>query len=116
MSYIRVLPRDAFNESMLLKCIGKLVILIEDGKLPNWTYRHDEDTFDIQQEEGDGSISVANIHFTRNGKPVRVSTPLNCRVNWCLQDDEGNWLFTSNGELLPEGATEYDLTTNYGGF
>jgi hypothetical protein len=27
---IRVLPRDAFNDANLLKCIGQLVLLIED--------------------------------------------------------------------------------------
>ncbi len=30
MTYHRVLPRDAFNEAKLLKCIGKLTLLIED--------------------------------------------------------------------------------------
>ncbi len=34
MSYMRILPRDAFNEANFLKCLAKLTMDIEDGLLP----------------------------------------------------------------------------------
>lgn len=62
--YQRVLPRDLFNESKLLKCIGQLVLLIHDGNCPNglaFTH-HDEDDepFIIRLME-DGHLTITNI-------------------------------------------------------
>lgn len=42
MKYNRVLPRDAFNDANLLKCIAKLTMDIEDGYLKNWQYHFDD--------------------------------------------------------------------------
>lgn len=106
MSYLRVLPRDAFNESSLLKCIGKLTLLIHDGKLPEWSFSHDNEAFQIEQDESDGSISVANIEFVRNGERVRVCTPLNSRRKWPAMAYggglDGEFIFNDAGEWSPE--------------
>lgn len=103
MSYIRVLPRDAFNEAMLLKCIGKITLLIEDGFLNGWAYEYDGEAFDIQQNQDDGSISIANISFTKNGEAVNLYTPLNSRRAWALVGDgngyEMDYLFSDNGNF-----------------
>ena len=82
MTYKRVLPRDAFNEAKLLKCVGKLTLMIEDGQLPVWCYHYDGDAFNIVQDDSDGSISVANITFWRNKRQVHVFTPLNDKSLW----------------------------------
>lgn len=79
MSYIRVLPRDAFNEGNLLKCIGMLTLKIEDGLAPDWAYRFTGESFIIQQNQGDGSLVVANIEFIYKGRAVIVFRPLNAR-------------------------------------
>lgn len=102
MSYQRVLPRDLFNEANLLKCIGRLVLLIEDGKLPGWTYKHAGNAFIIEQDESDGSLSVFNILFYFNGGNVHMRRPLNARGPWPLLadgydecyvfDDDGNFV------------------------
>jgi hypothetical protein len=99
MTYIRVLPRDAFNESKLLKCVGRLVLLIEDRKAPGWSYDFDGEPFQIEQDQNDGSIYVRNIQFIRNGDPVALSSGLNSRAPWPLRDENGDSIFDDDGNL-----------------
>lgn len=103
MSYIRVLPRDAFNEANLLKCVGKLTLLIEDKMLEGWSYEYDGSPFEIVQSEMDGSIYVGNIEFTKNGNTVSLCTPLNSRRAWpALVSGAGydcDFLFDDAGNL-----------------
>lgn len=104
MTYKRVLPRDAFNEAKLLKCIGKLTLMIEDGMLPEWQYHHDSEPFNIVQDDSDGSISVSNITFWHNKKRVRVSTGLNSKENWPMvmqKNDSEYYLFSEDGRYMP---------------
>lgn len=106
MTYKRVLPRDAFNEAKLLKCIGKITLLIEDGLLPDFQYHYDGDFFNIIQDESDGSISVGNISFWYKGQSITLKTGLNDKTNWpllmALGDDE-YYIFEENGDLMPLG-------------
>ena len=61
--YERVVPRDLFNEAILLKCMGKVCLLIED-RMINLQVRETLPTpvngFDIRQDLGSGDIRVAN--------------------------------------------------------
>lgn len=103
MTYTRVLPRDAFNEAKLLKCIGKLTLMIEDGELPAWHYHYDGEPFNIIQDASDGSISVANISFWRNKKSVRVFTPLNSKEAWpalFVDGDDEYYLFNETDSYM----------------
>lgn len=104
MSYIRVLPRDAFNESKLLKCIGRLTLLIEDRKAPDWSYEFDGEPFQIEQDQNDGSVFIANLQFYRNGEPVALSTGLNSKAPWPLRDENGESVFNDNGDLEQPSA------------
>lgn len=100
--YTRVIPRDLFNESKLLKCIGQLVLLIHDGNRPNGLdFTHDDEPFDIRLME-DGHLRIANIKFKINGKFVLFKTvynrksnyPLLCEHNYCeyeVFDDAGKY-------------------------
>lgn len=82
--YIRVVPRDLFNEADLLKMLGKVVIFImEEAKLP-WEYEHDNQSFKIAQDESDGSIQCTNLKFFISGHEVKFTRPLNCRTPWTL--------------------------------
>lgn len=103
---IRVLPRDAFNDANLLKCIGQLTMLIEDGapEVEGLTYHFDGDAFNIQQDASDGSTQVANISFWVNKKPVRMTRPLNSREAWPLLmwiEDEEYYVFSEQGKIMP---------------
>lgn len=103
-SYKRVLPRDAFNEAKLLKCIGRLTLLIEDGELPAWRYHYDGDSFNVVQDPSDGSISIANITFWRNKKQVVIKTPLNSKELWpalMVDGEDEYYLFGEGGKYMP---------------
>lgn len=91
-----MLPRDAFNESSLLKCVGRLTLLIENGQAPDWAFYYDGSDFRIVQDQSDGSISVENIRFLFKGKPVKVFRTLNARYSWPMF-------------ALPEGGEEFQV-------
>lgn len=106
---IRILPRDAFNDASLLKCIGQLTLLIEDRKI-NLTYDYDGEPFDIQQDAADGSTFVANISFYApstdgfTGRSIRHRRPLNSRDAWPLilyHDDNEYYAFDEKGNFMP---------------
>jgi len=77
----RVLPRDAFNDANLLKCIGQLTLLIEDGMIEGLGYEYDGKPFYIRQDVSDGSTFVENIRFfhVKSGKTFYHSRPMNSR-------------------------------------
>lgn len=107
MSYHRVVPRDLFNEASLLKCVGRLVLKIEDGEIPWLHYHHDGDPFNIRQNEDDGSISVTNVEFFACNRTLGHFRPLNSRDSFPLYltygddellvfDDAGNVIVTES--------------------
>ena len=85
MSYTRVIPRDLFNEANLLKCLGHLYIMLE-SQPPGQAQFDVEDlpAFEIEQDESDGSIHVANLPFSVGARKARLSRPLNSRADWPL--------------------------------
>ena len=107
MAYQRVIPRDLFNEASLLKCYGRLVIL-----LGNLSSRHaamlaegDGRPFNIVQSPWDGALTIANLPFIVAGERVRLWRPLNSRDPWPLYADTGDdsmSVFTDEGEFTPE--------------
>jgi len=89
MSYIRVIPRDLFNEADLLKCLGRLWILLDetrghDATVGDASGEHDGTAFDIVQDESDGSIYVANVPFRIGRSEYTLFRPLNARSPWPL--------------------------------
>lgn len=107
MSYRRVIPRDLFNEAKLLKCLGRLVLKIHDGMLPDLTFSHDDDgeAFDIEQGEC-GELEVTNLHFfTGKGIQVYFHTTYNSKMDYPLLGNIGwdeAYVFDDNGELTTE--------------
>lgn len=82
-NYVRVLPRDLFNEAGLLKMMGRLWILLSETRGHNAEIvEEDVPRFDIQQDESSGAIYVANVRFLINGVERRLSRPLNSRSSW----------------------------------
>lgn len=85
MTYIRVIPRDLFNESKLLKCLGKLVI--EAERHPEIAIEQiggDRAGFDIRQNEADGGLWARNIHVSISGVHITVQTAYNSKQDWPL--------------------------------
>lgn len=100
MIYSRVLPRDLFNEANLLKCVGKLVMLIEDGLIDWIEYEHNGEAFNIEIDPASGNTYVSNIYFyARAGEQVfkiKLQRPLNSRDPWPLffdYEDESCFFF-----------------------
>lgn len=106
MTILRVIPRDLFNDANLLKCVGKLALLAEDGLLP-LHIEYDNKPFDIQMNPDDGSTYIRNIEFfTKTGSPIHLTRPLNSRNPWPLYAETGDSdavsVFTDDGTLTPE--------------
>lgn len=97
MSYMRVIPRDLFNEAKLLKCLGRLWIEAErNHPILKVTFGPEEgdgnrdDPFEIVQDAGTGAIFVANVFVFVDGKAVHVYTGLNAREDWPMYADWGD--------------------------
>lgn len=102
MGYQRVLPRDAFNEGNLLKCIGRFALLRPD-LLPE-----EVDDFEIDQDPNDGSIFVGFCMVLRH-QCYQLNRPLNSRQPWPLQlrqpwnsSFEDISVFNDEGNFSPE--------------
>lgn len=118
MRYTRVLPRDLFNESSLLKCIGKLWLLVENSQTARFL-EESVPSFQIVMDESSGGISVGNLHFEVNGNACHLYRPMNSRRFWPLYlvneetDDEID-VFTESGTFSAEmlaflaGGTEQE--------
>lgn len=87
MSYTRVLPRDLFNESKLLKCLGQLVLILHDGvdrrrrAAPAITFEmvNEDLGFDIQQDESTGDLSCDNLLFQFRGEELQFHSAYNSK-------------------------------------
>jgi len=102
-TYLRVIPRDLFNESKLLKCIGRLVLMIHDGYNINGLlkFTHDEQSFKIGLHN-EGYLQVSNIIFYIKDERVDFVTTYNSKASYPLAayykyceypvfDEQGNY-------------------------
>lgn len=106
-SYIRVLPRDLFNEANLLKCYGRLWIALENRRYHGARFiTEDAERFEIEQDPHSGAIYVANVAFEVHGRECTLSRPLNSRREWPLycEAEGGDALavFDDDGQLSDE--------------
>ena len=104
---MRVIPRDLFNEADLLKCLGKLEILLDVPTInAEVKLRRGFEAFgfDVHQDPGDGSIFAQNVMIYVGGRYVRHRRPLNSRDPWPLYvyvdaDDSEVRVFDDHGGL-----------------
>ena len=97
-NYQRVIPRDLFNESKLLKCMGRLVLLIHDNNIPEGfelsltkskrgveSRNHGDSSkpFKIGLLQ-DGSLTITNLQIFVNGVPCIFKTTYNSKSNFPL--------------------------------
>lgn len=108
MSYQRVCPRDLFNEANLLKCLGRLSLLILDRVAPAGMELVHQDSvhgFEIEQNPNDGAIYCRNVELFHLGDYFTLMRPLNSREPWPLYftvDDTTIYVFTEHGDLSPQ--------------
>lgn len=104
--YIRVLPRDLFNESSLLKCLGRLSLLIEDGMAPEGMSLEHSGLlgFEIDQDPGSGDIYCRNLLLVAKGGRALVWRSLNSRGKWPVHiiGEEEIEIFNEEGNFTPE--------------
>lgn len=110
-NYVRVIPRDLFCEGSLLKCYGRLAILLDQTSGHHARFEEEQvPSFEIAQDPGSGAITVANLTFTVRGTPRLLQRPLNSREAWPLwleggpddPDFEAIPVFDANGDLSEE--------------
>lgn len=85
MSYTRVIPRDLFNEAKLLKCLGRLSLMLHDGmgsvsQQLTLDLINPEQGFQIERDDSSGDISCTNLRLQAVGRPVQLWTPLNSQA------------------------------------
>lgn len=110
MTYTRVCPRDLFNEGNLLRCLGQLFLKTEGMDGVGWHDPQPGETFHVEQDGADGSISSASAWLTINDENVHTYRPLNSREPWPLYCDRVGMddlteevpVFDEHGELTAE--------------
>lgn len=84
--YVRVIPRDLFNEANLLKCYGR--IFIEAETTPGVVLNHNPaeagSPFRIGQNQSDGSLTITDVVLTVHGHDVALFRPMNARGSYPL--------------------------------
>lgn len=95
--YVRVIPRDLFNEANLLKCYGQLYLNLEtwNGGRVELVALEDGEPFDIRQDQNSGALSIVNVQLIVRGEACALERPLNSRQPWPL------WLTTEDDEAIP---------------
>lgn len=107
-TYRRVLPRDLFNESKLLKCLGQLCLLIHDGQAGRLRIEHDDEVymgFSLESRWSDGGLYCENVKFKIDDDEVEVYGCLNSREPYPLlfvHEGEEHDVFHDDGTLTDE--------------
>ena len=110
MSYHRVIPRDLFNESKLLKCLGQLALHRHDYYSIQQLIRLEYDPrqgFKIAQNPDDGNLYCANMicRRKRDLKEIKLSTIYNDKSPYPLVYEVDNEYF---GHIFKDDGTFTD--------
>lgn len=82
--HYRVIPRDLFNEAKLLKCIGRMSLLIHDRMIPfDGIVKHNDKPFKIKLTDA-GNLYIQNVKVYANGKFLDLQTTYNSKSNYPL--------------------------------
>lgn len=106
-TYQRVIPRDFFNESKLLKCLGRLQLLIHDRRVNRLPLEVDFDgaSFDIQQCQLTGNLYCTNYRVFLDGEELKLSIQYNAKESHypleCEYKNEIYYIFDEDGQFMP---------------
>lgn len=105
MNFTRIIPRDLFNESKLLKSIGQLALKIHEGINIRWPMRivyDGDEPFIVNQNPSDGDLFCTNLNLFVGEQWVSLSSTYNSKSPYplCFSDEhnQGN-VFDDNGEF-----------------
>lgn len=93
MTYLRVIPRDLFNEGNLLKCYGQLHLNLEKMGMEDCLVYEDGGPFRVIQDQSDGSTYLSNVQLIVRGEVIPLRRPLNSREPYPL------WVYLPDGEF-----------------
>ena len=106
--YVRVAPRDLFNEAKLLKCLGRLALFVIDAKVPEGlTFYDSGEPYLTEQDSNSGDIYCKlGIRFSFRGHELILLSGLNSReiypLFWRTDDYEEIHVFNELGDLREE--------------
>lgn len=107
--YTKVIPRDLFNKGSLLKCIGRISLLIEDGKAPDgMRLEHTNPTsgFEMDQSPSSGDLCCVNLTLVTKAGRAHVWRSLNSREAWAVYvaaaEHEDIEVLDGNGDFTKE--------------
>jgi len=95
-----VIPRDLFNSSKILKCVGKLLLLNHNNQI-NLEYEFDNTPFNIDFDYIWNGLYITNIIFNN----LHFYVPYNSKEEWplyCVYNDEEYSVFSNTGEITNE--------------
>lgn len=100
----RVIPRDFFNESKLLKCFGRLSLLILDNEIQNIAIKESGEPFDIVTV--DDGLTVLNYPVKIKGVYYLFSSKYNSKDAYNFRCIDSEWnetnVFEQDGTLTEE--------------
>jgi hypothetical protein len=112
--YNRVIPRDFFNESKLLKCLGQFELAVVDRQCAGLDIKTEllGNDFQIDQNSSDGSLYCANYKASLEDESIHLSIPYNSKDAYPLLAEfrgEIYYVFDSKGRWMPNlGRTKVD--------
>lgn len=114
-NYTRVIPRDLFNESKLLKCLGQLSLLIHDGCRYPLTLRMTQASrgFIIHQNPDTGGLFCVNLHLEFAGVIIPLHSVYNSKdaypLLFILNDYSEEAVFDDAGKFSDEFTSYLEL-------
>jgi hypothetical protein len=112
VSYLRIIPRDLFNEANLLKCYGQLYLNLDNlGLSDRLEHDMDDEYFQVYQNRDSGALTIDNVTLRvtlpDSEDEARFYRPLNSRKpyplylsHWSIEDDIA--VFNDDGTFTAE--------------
>ena len=117
-NYVRVIPRDFFNEAKLLKCMGHLSLAVLDRILPDGINIEILDSIENDSQFNIKIIIyfyilyVSNYTILINGKSYILGTRYNSKQNfpfYIIIDDQDFLVFDEQGDLSEEFINKFQI-------
>lgn len=105
IDYQRVIPRDFFNEAKLLKCMGRMALLIHDELAPKNCKIIEISDAPLIGLSYDGALAVVNYPLFISGIEYHIRTTYNSKGNYpahVMHEDVEVEIFDDDGSFTQE--------------